>query len=111
MKGDLTMTSRNRRRRSRFELHQIGVHVALEHGACTDQPTEGRARKPTGEHILARHVEILDACVTAQQVFGGHGYVKEWGMEQLVRDVRIAQIYEGTNQIQRIVMARNLPNG
>ena len=42
----------------------------------------------------------LDACVTAQQVFGGHGYVKEWGMEQLVRDVRIAQIYEGTNGIQ-----------
>ncbi|MDP5460912.1 acyl-CoA dehydrogenase family protein [Alishewanella sp. SMS8] len=42
----------------------------------------------------------LDACITAQQVFGGHGYVKEWGMEQLVRDVRIAQIYEGTNGIQ-----------
>lgn len=42
----------------------------------------------------------FDACVTAQQVFGGHGYVKEWGMEQLVRDVRIAQIYEGTNGIQ-----------
>tara|TARA_Y100001937_G_scaffold43227_1_gene61061 strand:+ start:146 stop:1885 length:1740 start_codon:yes stop_codon:yes gene_type:complete len=42
----------------------------------------------------------FDACVTAQQVFGGHGYIKEWGMEQLVRDVRIAQIYEGTNGIQ-----------
>ncbi|WP_213995045.1 acyl-CoA dehydrogenase [Arsukibacterium sp.] len=42
----------------------------------------------------------FDACVSAQQVFGGHGYVKEWGMEQLVRDVRIAQIYEGTNGIQ-----------
>ncbi|MDX1539676.1 acyl-CoA dehydrogenase family protein [Arsukibacterium sp.] len=42
----------------------------------------------------------FDACVIAQQVFGGHGYVKEWGMEQLVRDVRIAQIYEGTNGIQ-----------
>ena len=42
----------------------------------------------------------LDACVTAQQVFGGHGYIREWGMEQLVRDVRIAQIYEGTNGIQ-----------
>lgn len=42
----------------------------------------------------------FEACVTAQQVFGGHGYIKEWGMEQLVRDVRIAQIYEGTNGIQ-----------
>jgi alkylation response protein AidB-like acyl-CoA dehydrogenase len=34
------------------------------------------------------------------QVYGGHGYVREWGMEQLVRDTRIAQIYEGTNGIQ-----------
>lgn len=42
----------------------------------------------------------LEGCVLGQQVFGGHGYVREWGMEQLVRDVRIAQIYEGTNGIQ-----------
>ena len=40
------------------------------------------------------------ACVDAQQVFGGHGYIREWGMEQYVRDVRIAQIYEGTNGVQ-----------
>ncbi|OUS05981.1 acyl-CoA dehydrogenase [Gammaproteobacteria bacterium 42_54_T18] len=42
----------------------------------------------------------LDATVLGQQVFGGHGYIREWGQEQLVRDVRIAQIYEGTNGIQ-----------
>jgi alkylation response protein AidB-like acyl-CoA dehydrogenase len=42
----------------------------------------------------------FDACVLGQQIFGGHGYVHEWGMEQLVRDARIAQIYEGTNGIQ-----------
>jgi alkylation response protein AidB-like acyl-CoA dehydrogenase len=36
----------------------------------------------------------------AQQVYGGHGYVREWGMEQYVRDARIAMIYEGTNGIQ-----------
>jgi hypothetical protein len=35
-------------------------------------------------------------------VFGGHGYIREWGQEQLVRDVRIAQIYEGTNGIQAL---------
>ena len=35
-----------------------------------------------------------------QQVFGGHGYIAEWGMEQFVRDARIAQIYEGTNGVQ-----------
>ena len=44
----------------------------------------------------------FDACVLGQQVFGGHGYIREWGQEQLVRDVRIAQIYEGTNGIQAL---------
>lgn len=44
--------------------------------------------------------KAFEACVEAQQVFGGHGYVREWGMEQLVRDTRIAQIYEGTNGVQ-----------
>ena len=44
----------------------------------------------------------LDAAITAQQVFGGHGYIRETGIEQLVRDTRIAQIYEGTNGIQAI---------
>ncbi|WP_028115475.1 acyl-CoA dehydrogenase family protein [Ferrimonas senticii] len=44
----------------------------------------------------------LDSTVHAQQVFGGHGYVRETGVEQLVRDVRIAQIYEGTNGIQAL---------
>jgi len=42
----------------------------------------------------------FEAAVQAQQVLGGHGYVREWGMEQLVRDARIAQIYEGTNGVQ-----------
>jgi hypothetical protein len=42
----------------------------------------------------------LESTVAGQQVLGGHGYVREWGQEQLVRDVRIAQIYEGTNGIQ-----------
>lgn len=42
----------------------------------------------------------LESCIHGQQVFGGHGYIREWGQEQLVRDVRIAQIYEGTNGIQ-----------
>ena len=44
----------------------------------------------------------FEACVLGQQVLGGHGYVREWGQEQLVRDARIAQIYEGTNGIQAL---------
>ena len=42
----------------------------------------------------------LENTIQGQQVFGGHGYIREWGQEQLVRDARIAQIYEGTNGIQ-----------
>lgn len=42
----------------------------------------------------------FEGAVMAQQVFGGHGYIAEWGVEQVVRDARIAQIYEGTNGVQ-----------
>ncbi|ERS09869.1 MAG: acyl-CoA dehydrogenase C-terminal domain-containing protein [Marinobacter nauticus] len=42
----------------------------------------------------------LDTTIIGQQVFGGHGFIREWGQEQLVRDCRITQIYEGTNGIQ-----------
>jgi alkylation response protein AidB-like acyl-CoA dehydrogenase len=44
----------------------------------------------------------FEGAVLAQQVFGGHGYIHEWGVEQIVRDARIAQIYEGTNGIQAL---------
>ena len=48
--------------------------------------------------------------VEAQQVFGGHGYIREHGMEQFVRDARITQIYEGTNGIQAMdLVGRKLP--
>ncbi len=48
--------------------------------------------------------------VDAQQVFGGHGYIQEWGVEQFVRDARIAQIYEGANGIQALdLVGRKLP--
>ena len=42
----------------------------------------------------------LENCIEGQQVLGGHGYIREWGLEQWVRDTRIAQIYEGTNGVQ-----------
>jgi hypothetical protein len=50
------------------------------------------------------------AAVHAQQVFGGHGYIREQGVEQFVRDARITQIYEGTNGIQAMdLVGRKLP--
>ena len=63
------------------------------------------------EDMLALLTPIIKAFITdagsectnlAMQVFGGHGYIAEWGMEQFVRDARINQIYEGTNTIQSL---------
>ena len=52
----------------------------------------------------------FEAAVLAQQVFGGHGYIREHGIEQFVRDARIAMIYEGTNGIQAMdLVGRKLP--
>ncbi|MCJ8323556.1 MAG: acyl-CoA dehydrogenase C-terminal domain-containing protein [Rhizobiales bacterium] len=52
----------------------------------------------------------FDNAVVAQQIFGGHGYIQEHGMEQFVRDARIAMIYEGTNDIQALdLVSRKLP--
>jgi acyl-CoA dehydrogenase len=44
----------------------------------------------------------------AVQIFGGAGYVADYGIERFYRDVRIFRLYEGTSQIQQIVIARNL---
>jgi alkylation response protein AidB-like acyl-CoA dehydrogenase len=72
--------------------------------------TDEKVRKDAGE-MLALLTPIVkafitdngfDATVMCQQVFGGHGYIKEWGMEQFVRDARINMIYEGTNTIQSL---------
>ncbi len=69
-----------------------------------------RVRKDSGE-MLSLLTPIVKAFLTdngwiatstCQQVFGGHGYIKEWGMEQYVRDARINMIYEGTNTIQSL---------
>jgi hypothetical protein len=52
----------------------------------------------------------FDNTVAAQQMFGGHGYIEEWGMSQFVRDARIAMIYEGANGIQAMdLIGRKLP--
>ena len=44
----------------------------------------------------------LETTIHGQQIFGGHGFIREWGQEQLIRDCRITQIYEGTNGIQAL---------
>eukprot|EP00744_Colponema_vietnamica_P003734 GILI01005671.1.p2 GENE.GILI01005671.1~~GILI01005671.1.p2 ORF type:complete len:449 (-),score=161.10 GILI01005671.1:783-2048(-) len=69
-----------------------------------------KVRTDSGE-LVAMLTPIVKAFLTdngyqattmCQQVFGGHGYIKEWGMEQFVRDARINMIYEGTNTVQSL---------
>ncbi|MCX4811524.1 MULTISPECIES: acyl-CoA dehydrogenase [unclassified Streptomyces] len=51
----------------------------------------------------------MEVTVDAVQLLGGYGYTRDYPVERMMRDAKITQIYEGTNQVQRIVMARNLP--
>ncbi|WP_436777254.1 acyl-CoA dehydrogenase family protein [Yinghuangia sp. YIM S09857] len=51
----------------------------------------------------------MEITVDAVQLLGGYGYTRDYPVERMMRDAKITQIYEGTNQVQRIVMARNLP--
>ena len=44
----------------------------------------------------------------AVQIHGGYGYIKDYGVERLMRDAKITQLYEGTSEVQRLVIARDL---
>ena len=83
----------------------VGMYLDL--AKCADDPVE----RETAERFVALFTPVSKAfftdrgyegCVLAQQVLGGHGYIREWGIEQYVRDARIAQIYEGTNGVQAL---------
>ena len=79
---------------------------------------DNRARRDA-EDLVALITPVIKAYLTdagfesanmAMQCYGGHGYIHEWGMEQFVRDARIAQIYEGANGIQALdLVGRKLP--
>jgi alkylation response protein AidB-like acyl-CoA dehydrogenase len=53
----------------------------------------------------------MDTTIEAVQIHGGYGFVKEFHVERLMRDAKITQIYEGTSEIQKIVISRNLLKG
>ncbi len=85
----------------------LAVWTALQMEVAARHPDAGRRAAADGlvalltPVIKAAFTDLgFEAAVLGQQVLGGHGYVREWGMEQLVRDARIAQIYEGTNGVQ-----------
>jgi alkylation response protein AidB-like acyl-CoA dehydrogenase len=78
---DMARHHRDEKRRAQAPLW-CGLLTPVLKAAATDQAFDGAS-----------------ACL---QVFGGHGYVREWGVEQILRDARITKIYEGTNEIQAI---------
>ena len=51
---------------------------------------------------------VMKVTTDAVQVFGGYGYVRDYPVEKMMRDAKLNQIFEGTNQIQRVVIAREL---
>ncbi len=53
----------------------------------------------------------MEITIDAVQILGGYGYTVDFPLERMMRDAKITQIYEGTNQVQRIVMARQLLKG
>ena len=53
----------------------------------------------------------MEITTDAVQLLGGYGYTRDYPVERMMRDAKITQIYEGTNQVQRIVMARRLLAG
>jgi alkylation response protein AidB-like acyl-CoA dehydrogenase len=98
----------------------LAYHTAVELDQLKHHP-DG-ARRESAQRWCSLVTPVLKAAFTHQafhgasdclQVFGGHGYVREWGIEQIVRDARVAMIYEGTNEIQAIdlLLRKVLPDG
>ena len=109
----MLLTMRATTEGARAFAYWVGMHVDLAK-RHPDPPTRQAA-----DDLLALMTPILKAYLTDQgsaaanlgvQVMGGHGYIREWGMEQLVRDARITQLYEGANGIQALdLVGRKLP--
>jgi len=71
--------------------------------------TQGKLDAIESSYAKAFGADSAMAVATdAVQIFGGYGYTKEYPVEKLMRDAKLLQIYEGTSQIQRMVIARNL---
>jgi butyryl-CoA dehydrogenase len=97
----------------------LALWIGHELDISTSHPDAGR--REAADDLVALMTPIVKSMLTdlgfsaandGMQVFGGHGYIRENGMEQLARDARITQIYEGTNGIQALdLVGRKLPMG
>jgi alkylation response protein AidB-like acyl-CoA dehydrogenase len=88
---------------------QIEAARALLYGAArnVDSDCKGMGQVSAMSKLMASDV-AMKVTTDAVQIFGGYGYMKDYPVEKYMRDAKITQIYEGTNQIQRMVIGRSL---
>jgi len=92
---------------TRVEAARALVYAAARHA-------DSGAKNMSGFSAMAKLFAsdtAMDVTIDAIQVFGGYGYMKDYPVEKMMRDAKITQIYEGTNQVQRLVIARELLRG
>lgn len=86
------------------------ARLLIMQAACDKQ--QGRAYGPAASMAKVFATEKAnDACYTALQMMGGAGYTKDFPLERMARDVRITTLYEGTSEIQRVIISRDLLKG
>ena len=95
-----------------FKLADMAVQITAARLLCFKAATEKDAGKDISESgamakLYASQV-AMDTTIEAVQIHGGNGYVSEYHVERMMRDAKITQIYEGTSEIQKIVISRSI---
>ena len=95
-----------------FKLADMATQITAARMLCFKAACEKDAGKDISESgamakLYASQV-AMDTTIEAVQIHGGYGYVKEYHVERLMRDAKITQIYEGTSEIQKIVISRSI---
>ncbi len=85
-------------------------HLVYASAATTERGEPESGFRSAAAKTFASDV-AMSVTVDAVQLFGGAGYTRDFPVERMLRDAKITQIYEGTNQILRMVMARHLLRG
>lgn len=95
-----------------FKLSEMATNIEAARLLCLQAAfLKDQGKDYTKESAMAKlfaSKTAMDASVEAVQIHGGYGYVKEYHVERFMRDAKITQIYEGTSEIQNIVIAREL---
>ncbi|GEM56253.1 acyl-CoA dehydrogenase [Flavobacterium branchiophilum] len=95
-----------------FKLADMATQIAAARLLCLKAATEKDAGKDISQSgamaKLFASQTAMDTTIEAVQIHGGNGYVAEYHVERMMRDAKITQIYEGTSEIQRIVISRSL---